>query len=123
MFREEKPPLTADATLGASQHRTAGSQAASSSSSMTKIDYEKDLEKEGGLPPANSESDHDEPQGLKKEVEQGREANVVVPQGISPMDPSQFPEGGREAWIVVLGAWLGIGSSFGWINGEIRHNH
>lgn len=32
------------------------------------------------------------------------------------MDPSSFPDGGREAWLVVLGAFCSLFVSFGWIN-------
>jgi MFS family permease len=30
--------------------------------------------------------------------------------------PSPFPDGGRKAWLVVLGAWCCMFASFGWIN-------
>jgi len=33
-----------------------------------------------------------------------------------PSQPSTFPDGGREAWIVVAGAWLAIFVSFGFLN-------
>lgn len=33
-----------------------------------------------------------------------------------PMHPSQFPDGGREAWLVVVGGWCCLFVSFGWIN-------
>ena len=35
------------------------------------------------------------------------------PQGT---DPADFPDGGAEAWLVVLGAWCGLFCSFGWLN-------
>ena len=38
---------------------------------------------------------------------------AVVPGGINPAD---FPDGGLEAWLVVLGGWCCLLSSFGWIN-------
>ena len=34
----------------------------------------------------------------------------------NPWDPSQFPEGGLKAWLVVLGAFCCIFCSFGWVN-------
>lgn len=39
--------------------------------------------------------------------------SVVAPGGVNPAD---FPDGGLEAWLVVLGGWLCLFVSFGWIN-------
>jgi MFS family permease len=38
---------------------------------------------------------------------------AVVPGGINPAD---FPDGGLQAWLVVLGGWCCLTASFGWIN-------
>jgi hypothetical protein len=38
---------------------------------------------------------------------------AVVPGGINPAD---FPDGGLQAWLVVLGGWCCLMTSFGWIN-------
>ncbi|RVX67783.1 hypothetical protein B0A52_07711 [Exophiala mesophila] len=35
---------------------------------------------------------------------------------INPTDPSQFPDGGLQAWLCVVGAVCGLIASFGWIN-------
>ena len=35
---------------------------------------------------------------------------------VSPMHPSQFPEGGRRAWLTILGGFCCLFVSFGWIN-------
>lgn len=32
------------------------------------------------------------------------------------INPSDFPDGGLEAWLVVLGGWCSLVCSFGWIN-------
>ena len=37
----------------------------------------------------------------------------------NPWDPSQFPDGGLAAWVVVAGAFCNVLCSFGWINCEI----
>jgi hypothetical protein len=37
---------------------------------------------------------------------------------LGPMDPSAFPDGGMEAWLVVSGGFACLFCSFGWINGE-----
>ena len=34
---------------------------------------------------------------------------------VNPWDPSQFPDGGLEAWLVVLGCYCCLFVSFGWI--------
>jgi MFS family permease len=39
--------------------------------------------------------------------------SVVPPGGVNPAD---FPDGGTEAWLVVLGGWCCLFVSFGWIN-------
>jgi hypothetical protein len=43
----------------------------------------------------------------------GVEPPSAVPGGINPAD---FPDGGLEAWLVVLGGWCALFVSFGWIN-------
>lgn len=34
-----------------------------------------------------------------------------------------FPDGGQDAWLVVLGAFFGLFVSFGWTNCETIHLH
>ena len=41
------------------------------------------------------------------------------PSQVNPWDPSQFPDGGLAAWLVVAGAFCCVFCSFGWINCEI----
>lgn len=45
------------------------------------------------------------------------EAGVTPMKSPNPMDPSSFPDGGVEAWLVVSGGFACLFSSFGWING------
>jgi len=40
----------------------------------------------------------------------------------NPFDPSQFPDGGRKAWLCALGGFCCLFSSFGWISCEIRRS-
>ncbi|KAF2132194.1 MFS general substrate transporter [Dothidotthia symphoricarpi CBS 119687] len=40
----------------------------------------------------------------------------AAPQIISPMHPSQFPEGGKDAWLCLAGAFCCLFCSFGWLN-------
>lgn len=49
--------------------------------------------------------------------EDGR--SQAKPVQINPWDPSQFPDGGLAAWLVVAGAFCCVFCSFGWINCEI----
>jgi len=79
-------------------------------------DFEKNVDIPDDPPMTDSTSDHDVPPENEKNIEEARDGNVATPQAVNPMDPSQFPEGGLEAWKVVLGAACGIWVSFGWIN-------
>ncbi|KAL3426234.1 monocarboxylate permease-like protein [Phlyctema vagabunda] len=47
------------------------------------------------------------------DVEKGTAAQPPTRGGINPAD---FPDGGLEAWLVVLGGWCCLFCSFGWIN-------
>lgn len=47
-----------------------------------------------------------DPEAAKKEA-------VAAPSG---PDPASFPDGGLQAWLVVLGGFCTIFASFGWIN-------
>ena len=38
----------------------------------------------------------------------------------NPWDPSEFPDGGLKAWLVVLGAFCCLFCGFGWINCELH---
>ncbi|ETI25195.1 hypothetical protein G647_04568 [Cladophialophora carrionii CBS 160.54] len=69
-----------------------------------------DLEKTAALPAGDADGESE------KKLEGARDDNIAAPPGINPMDPSQFPEGGLEAWTVVFGSACGIYVSFGWIN-------
>ncbi|MCJ1457942.1 hypothetical protein MMC28_008311 [Mycoblastus sanguinarius] len=54
----------------------------------------------------------DEPQDLDLEKQEAD----AKPKTLSPMDPASFPDGGREAWLAVSGAFCCLFCSFGWIN-------
>lgn len=43
-----------------------------------------------------------------EDMDQGK-ARVAMP------NPADFPDGGFEAWLVILGGWCGLFVSFGWI--------
>jgi hypothetical protein len=51
----------------------------------------------------------------------GQRDDDVVAAAASPpvFDPRDNPDGGREAWLVVLGAFCCMFCSFGWINCEL----
>lgn len=75
----------------------------SSRGSMTSFDDKKEqpleVDLETGLPQTSTE---------EKKEEQGQ-----MPSG---PDPSEFPDGGWEAWLVVAGGFCTVFASFGWIN-------
>jgi hypothetical protein len=47
-----------------------------------------------------------------------RDAAVVTAPSPPAFDPRDNPDGGRDAWLVVLGAFCCMFCSFGWINCE-----
>ena len=50
------------------------------------------------------------------------QAGVQPAKTPGPMDPSSFPDGGMEAWLVVTGGFACLFCSFGWINGQPARN-
>lgn len=53
------------------------------------------------------------------EAEADLEKAGVIPRSVVPpggVNPADFPDGGLEAWLVVLGGWACLFVSFGWIN-------
>jgi hypothetical protein len=48
-----------------------------------------------------------------------RDDDVVAAASPPLFDPRDNPDGGREAWLVVLGAFCCMFCSFGWINCEL----
>lgn len=52
------------------------------------------------------------------EAEADLERSNVIPKSVSHggTNPADFPDGGLEAWLVVLGGWFALFCSFGWIN-------
>lgn len=45
--------------------------------------------------------------------------NAAPPVESNPWHPSQFPDGGAKAWLVVLGGFCCLFCSFGWVNCEL----
>ncbi|KAF2665743.1 monocarboxylate permease-like protein [Microthyrium microscopicum] len=63
------------------------------------MDLEKDRDSKDSLPPISKETDAEKAQ-----------------QPPLKSDPTVFPDGGWEAWLVVAGGWCTVTASFGWIN-------
>jgi hypothetical protein len=42
--------------------------------------------------------------------------DVEKDEKVNPFSPQAYPDGGREAWLCVFGAWCCLFVSFGWIN-------
>ena len=51
------------------------------------------------------------------DLEKGGSQTKVTPQ-TAGFDPTAFPDGGLQAWLVVSGAFCCLFCSFGWINCE-----
>jgi hypothetical protein len=109
-----RPGLTPEAAP------TSTTNTAANSSVSSLRDMEKDIKESAGFPGEDkapeSPSDHEIVGQNEKDIEVAGDVSVAAPQAVNPMDPSQFPDGGLEAWTVVFGAACGIGVSFGWIN-------
>jgi len=63
-----------------------------------------------------------ESQVLHADVEQriapvdDKDLDTPAPAAVNPFDPSQFPDGGRDAFLCLLGAFCCLLCSFGWLN-------
>lgn len=49
------------------------------------------------------------------DIEKAKGSSAPTPGGFNPAD---FPDGGRQAWLTVLGGWCCLFCSFGWVNCE-----
>lgn len=81
---------------------------------------EADLEK-GGYGPDESDESSREKEGAAAAPSDGAKAAdgaaAAPPAGPPPgMSPADFPDGGKEAWLVVFGGWCGLFCTFGLIN-------
>ena len=75
-----------------------------SSTTTPAVSVNGNIDPEKGLPP----SEKDEAQPVEKSVAAGPAPSTPA---IGPP-----PDGGAQAWLVVLGAFCGLFVSFGWIN-------
>ena len=41
---------------------------------------------------------------------------AAAPEAVDPFHPSQFPDGGKDAWLCLLGGFCCLFCSFGWLN-------
>ena len=109
---------------GTNSPHDSSAEFSTSSSSNIGLDREKDVQQTldrpqsaisvhsqvigAGLPQTSSEES-----GKDGDVEK---VPVEKAPGHSMTDPSAFPDGGWEAWLVVLAAFFNMFVSFGWIN-------
>lgn len=57
---------------------------------------------------------------VEAEADIEREKVQLAPTPGGP-NPADFPDGGRQAWLAVLGGWCCLFCSFGWINCKPLH--
>lgn len=62
------------------------------------------------------EPDTDVEQGPITEKDPEGNPAVSAPEQVNPWHPSQFPDGGKDAWLCLLGAACCLFCSFGWLN-------
>ncbi|KAH5439841.1 hypothetical protein HBI47_044980 [Parastagonospora nodorum] len=62
--------------------------------------------------PDDEKNDLDHPSPIGNEADSNQEA----PAALSPLHPSQFPDGGKQAYLCLLGGFCCLFCSFGWLN-------
>jgi hypothetical protein len=92
----------------------------SSDDEKRQVDLEKGVHPQNGqseLSPVRSETDANMMPNTGESTE-GEDADAKAAGKPAPtiFDPSSFPDGGLEAWLVVLGGFCCLFVSFGWIN-------
>lgn len=60
------------------------------------------------------QTDIEQPATDEKQAEQLQPS--PVPEAVNPWHPSQFPDGGKDAWLCLLGGFCCLICSFGWLN-------
>lgn len=68
----------------------------------------------------NTENDEPTDQNARKKPGSERTDAASAPSG--PPAPGPPPDGGFQAWMVVVGAFCGLFVSFGWINCKSPHS-
>ena len=93
----------------------AGSQKIVSRSSIEKTSSKTPSQTEANILPETADEG-----AIEKDVEKQVDEKKPAP---GMMDPSAFPDGGMEAWLVVFGGFCCLFCSFGWINCEFLLHH
>lgn len=115
MEEPDQPDLAHDNRLDEKLSQSSGSLKPKSSNDGVSNDVHKDVTHD----PVNPDTEaamvpQTESTAPEIDVEKAPPKPPVNPM----MDPSSFPDGGLEAWLVVLGAFCSLFVSFGWINCE-----
>ena len=72
-----------------------------------------DIEKESSAEAQSGRSLQDRSSSIATSAPPVRQTTSTTPEDD---DPHEYPEGGLEAWLVVLGSWSGMAASFGLVN-------
>lgn len=83
---------------------------------MTSISEKSELPEGQNISPADS-LDHSSIDQLAAPAASTSDPEKAAPAPAAP-NPADFPDGGLEAWLVVLGGFCTVFASFGWINCE-----
>ena len=117
------------------------SRASSISSATTAADEDRGIVPHNGVAREISDS-RDQEKGPREEDTKVTDANIMLQAADQPqdldvekaqdqpktptpgmMDPSSFPDGGFQAWLVVFGGFCCLFVSFGWINCKHSTRH
>lgn len=111
-------------SIDSSKHETAKGDMVKDKTPTTTSAIEKEIEIDHSQAEASSLPQvQAEPQSSDIEKSAATVSERPAEQPPGAFDPRENPDGGRDAWLVVLGGCCCLFCSFGWINCKIRHDN